>query len=270
MKRLALLLIMILNDLAKIFGYHISIVKTPKYRHLLKSARRTHQVVKLNKKPFTIVDSLSFFYSYQEIFIDQIYGFKCNTAIPLIIDCGANIGTSIVFFKTIYPQSHIIAIEADPCIFSVLTNNIKIFGFNDVRLENKALSNSEKDVYFQQEGSDGGRIVSNSSSERVITIKSILLDDLITKPIDFLKIDVEGSETDVLASSTKLHLVDKIFIEYHSFRKTKQSLNTILEILTKNGFRYYIKSQFSQPHPYIKIEENIDMDLQLNIFGIKV
>jgi hypothetical protein len=36
---------------------------------------------------------------FREIFVNGIYMFKCDTDKPTIIDCGSNIGMSILFFK---------------------------------------------------------------------------------------------------------------------------------------------------------------------------
>src|SRR5687768_2021146 len=40
-----------------------------------------------------------FLHSVQEIFIDEVYRFRPSCANPLIIDCGANIGLSAIYFK---------------------------------------------------------------------------------------------------------------------------------------------------------------------------
>ena len=69
----------------------------------------------------------------------------------------------------------------------------------------------------------------------------------------------------------KLHNVDKLFIEYHSFTNTKQELHKILEILVNAGFRYNIQhiGVFSV-RPLITIKYYFGMDLQLNIFAVKL
>ena len=43
----------------------------------------------------------------------------------MIIDCGANIGISLIYLKMVLPQSKIIAFEPDPFLFDYLTRNIK-------------------------------------------------------------------------------------------------------------------------------------------------
>ena len=70
----------------------------------------------------TLVDSLSFIWQFQEIFVDEIYKFNSRNNSPVIFDCGANVGTSCLYFKRIFPNSVIKAFEADPEIAKVLSN----------------------------------------------------------------------------------------------------------------------------------------------------
>jgi hypothetical protein len=97
------------------------------------------------------------------------------------------------------------------------------------------------------------------------------LKNYIDKKIDFLKIDIEGAETKVLIDiQEQLHFVEKIFVEYHSFNNQKQTLNEIINILTKAGFRLHINSPgLMSPSPFMKLNSYNDMDMQLNISGWK-
>ncbi len=98
----------------------------------------------------------------------------------------------------------------------------------------------------------------------------VALDDLIKDPVDFLKMDIEGAEAEVICSSKKLHHISNIFIEYHSLKGEEQQLGVILEKLRSNGFRYYIHHQFCSPKPFTEEKYQVGMDLQLNIFAKKM
>jgi len=98
------------------------------------------------------------------------------------------------------------------------------------------------------------------------------LKNLLTKydKIDFLKIDIEGSEYDVLNDCRKLlYKADKIFIEYHSQYNSNQKLDKILEILSQNSFRYLIQNNDLILDPYMTRRNDSPFDLQLNIFAYK-
>jgi FkbM family methyltransferase len=232
--------------------------------------RYTKIYTKLLNKNFLLVDSRSYYASYNEIFIQEIYKFRTSNQDCTIIDCGVNIGTSILYFKSIHPMCKVIGFEADKNVFEVCKENIKQFGYSNIELYNVALWDEITEIEFMSEGADGGRIDSRIENISTNKISTTLLSNYINSPIEFLKIDIEGAEYRVLNEiKAKLSYVKNIFIEYHSFNNEEQKLDQILIILKEEGFRYQIKSQFSSKFPYIEKELQLGMDLQLNIFGYK-
>lgn len=246
------------------------VIKVDDYSSLLTVPRYTPCQVSLESKKFEIPDSISFYYAHKEIFENEIYKFSCDKESPTILDCGANVGISVVYFKNIFPKCRLTAVEADPSIYEYLKKNIDHAGIDDVRLIQKAVSSNREDIQFHHEGADGGRVLTDGESDsNAIAVKSLLLDDLIDDCIDFLKIDIEGAETGALMECTKLNMVDRIFFEYHSFRDHPQSLHILLSKITDLGFRYYVNSVMCPKNPYLKIESTLGMDLQLNVFCVK-
>jgi len=221
-------------------------------------------------KLLLIPDAPSCYYAHKEIHEKEIYQFPSDTKNPVIIDCGANIGLSILYFKKLYPDALITAIEADPVIFSILEKNIQTFGCHDVILIHKALSNKVGEVLFIQEGADAGRMpLEVENPGKSVRVTAVMLDQLLDQEVDFLKIDIEGAETDVILESKKLHLVKNLFVEYHSFVHAEQRLHQLLEKLAENGFRYYINAAFCPPKPYLSQGSYLGMDLQLNISCVR-
>ena len=242
------------------------------YYELLSKKRYENSKIKLLNFTFEIVDSLSFYYSYREIFLDKIYYFKSDNSSPVIIDCGANVGTSIAFFKSYYPESKIIAFEADPNVYNVCIRNINSLKLLNVELNNYAIWDIETELDFMIEGADGGRIGEVAKlGNNIVKIKAKKLSHFINQNIDFLKIDIEGAEYKVLQEiSEKLYLIKNIFIEYHSFLESEQVLGNILNILKENNFRFHLKTIFAPVNPYLNIETNLGMDLQINIYATRV
>ena len=81
---------------------------------------------------------------------------------------------------------------------------------------------------------------------------------------------IEGAETQVLLDCADLLTnVDSLFVEYHSFEREDQSLDTLLRVLKDAGFRTYVQTAFCPPQPFIATHAHLDMDLQLNIFGVR-
>jgi FkbM family methyltransferase len=239
--------------------------------------RRTHRfeegLTDLIGQPFVFVDSASFCGMYNAIFINEIYKFISNSTSPYIVDCGANVGVSVLYFKKLFPKSRLIAFEADPKIFSVLKKNITSFQLDDIQLYNKAVSKASGVVRFFSEGADGGRVLNEGSDRKeALDIDSISLKQFLDEKVDFLKIDIEGSEYEVLLDcSDKLQNVERIFIEYHSFIGEKQRLGEILNILTENGFRYVLQQDnvFNE-NPFWEKSEFHGSDNQLNIYAYKI
>lgn len=215
------------------------------------------------------IDSASFLYMYNEIFEKEIYRFKTRNKEPYIIDCGANIGLSVLYFKQLYPNAIIVAFEPDKNVFRILEENCFYHNLSNVEVINKAVWNTETDLDFFSEGGDAGRIALESDKTRIVQVKTIRLRKYLNKHVDFLKIDIEGSEGKVLKDCREfLKNVDRIFVEYHSFSDQKQNLHELLEILYQAGFRYYIQQiGIFSPNPYIENFPYLNMDNQLNIFA---
>ena len=72
-------------------------------------------------KILKIPDSASYLSSREEIFDQQIYRFNTSNSKPYIVDCGANIGLSIIYFKQLFPNAEIVAFEPDEKIFNAFT-----------------------------------------------------------------------------------------------------------------------------------------------------
>jgi len=236
--------------------------------------RKRYESFNLNffGKEIRVPDAGSFLGVYQEMFIDEIYKFNSKNFSPVIIDCGSNIGLSILYFKQLYPTAKIIGFEADPDIYNILYNNISIFGHNDVELINKAVWTKEGYIEFQVEGGASGMITDNSGAENVIRLPSIRLKDTLRQfeTIDFLKVDIEGAEYDVIQDcQEELHRAHHLFIEYHSMDNKDQQLSELLTILHDTGFRYHITEAFTSPHPFIERNTMTGMDLLLNIYAWK-
>jgi hypothetical protein len=74
--------------------------------------------------------------------------------------------------------------------------------------------------------------------DRQILVGTTALADYISGPIDYLKIDIEGSEREVLPSiRDRLHLVRDAAIEFHgSGRQARQEEDGLVELLQDSGF----------------------------------
>lgn len=234
--------------------------------------RFTETEVFLLEKKVRIVDIASFQFIKKEIFDQEIYKFKSENDTPYILDCGANIGLSIIYFKQLFPNAEIVGFEPDDKVFKALKYNIEIFNFKNVELVKKACWNKETVLKFYSEGADSGRRAQNFDTVNIIEVETVTLKKYLSRKVDLLKIDIEGAENEVLENIRALLVnVERIFVEFHSFVGMEQMLPEILKILKEAGFRLNIHHiGVHSFKPFIFVENYNNMDLQLNIFGYRL
>lgn len=254
----------------KLSVFNISWIREIELKHSKPGKIQSH----LYKDKYKIFfkDPKSFLHTIDELFVNQIYKFETTNNSPFIIDCGAYIGTSILFFKTNYPNSKILAFEPDKDNFELLKKNIENWNFENIIIENKAVWINNEPISFEQKGEMSGKIMLHEKNELINNkISGQRLFDLLDRRIDFLKIDIEGAEYQVLKDSAdRLMNVEKLFIEYHGMYSEMHKLNDILNILVSKEFYYYIKEAGeTYKLPFWEKETIYDFDIQLNIFAFR-
>jgi len=230
--------------------------------------RFTPRQIKVHHWELHVPDAASFLSAYREIFVEKIYAFRSKEVVPRILDLGANIGLSVLFFKQLYPQAEITAFEADPEIFAYLEKNVHGNGYTDVQLINKAAWHEKTILEFCSEGADGGR-AAMAGDEDLIPVDAVDISEFMRNTrFDFLKMDIEGAEEFVLpACRNSLAGIRFVFVEYHSKSGQKQCLDQLMTILVEAGFRIHVHTISGSPSPFMEIKTNTGFDLQLNIFG---
>lgn len=220
---------------------------------------------------FDVPDAFSFCWQFKEIFVDESYRFDSTNEKPVILDCGSNVGLSILYLKKRFPNAQITAFEADPQIAQYLHKNLKNNGITGVEVIEKAVWIHNQGVSFASEGADGGSVAVGGKTQEIPSIR--LAEVLPTYPkIDFLKMDIEGAETAVIPDCREvISHIQHLFVEYHSYLGERQHLGELLTILTDKGFRYYVDTNQHRMAPFVNrtYKDNQTMDLQLNIFANK-
>lgn len=250
-------------------------LKNRKWQNLQQKLRAypafTEGYINLFGKKFLFHDGKCFLETYKEIFIDEIYRFNPSNDKKVILDCGANMGLSVLFFSLNYPNHEIIAFEPDDQIFSLLKKNVETFDLTNVELVKKAVWDKEDALEFYTDGGMGGRIKESYSNQIPKRVETIRLKEFLNGNIDFLKIDIEGAEEIILIDcENELAKVNKIFFEYHGFVDRPQRLHDMLAILNNSGFHYYIKESFTRRKPFL--DEHLiceRFDMAINIFAYK-
>jgi len=245
-------------------GRMISNLADPMYREYLWLLARygRKRNVSTMRIPFLtfsvdVNDSLSFIYQFKDIFYRRLYLFPSVIGQPVIIDCGANIGVSCLFFRRMYPGCRLFPYEADPLNAGLLRTNLQNNGIVDSEVIEAAVWTHAKGVRFETGSSDAGRIVGGRGGKRCRSVR--LRDELRRhRTVDFLKMDIEGAEVDVLADCGEaLSRVKFLYVEYHAWEGSPQRLHELLGLLTRQGFRYAVRDLevdgASERNPYIGV-----------------
>jgi FkbM family methyltransferase len=178
-----------------------------------------------------------------EIFVDATYAFERRRGRPRVVDCGANIGMSVVFFKAYAPGASILAIEPEPVTFAHLRETMTLNEIDDVELLNAAVARTEGTVRFYSNPADPGGLSAGLypalSGDAGQEVRAIRLSSVIDKPVDFLKLDVEGAEYEVvddLIESGAIGRVHEIVVETHEFEERPGGRDRIAAKLRDAGF----------------------------------
>lgn len=172
-----------------------------------------------------------------EFFIDKLKPDMC------IIDVGSDNGYyTIIFGKLVGDKGKVISFEPIPWASERTLENVKLNNLNNVTVNSFALSDENGFAFMIDPGNDS-RISTCSDAEPIsgkMEIKLEKFDDYILKnpeeKIDFIKIDCEGAEMNILLGMTDVinNFNPKFLIEIHKeklklFDKTEKDIFDFME-----------------------------------------
>jgi len=166
----------------------------------------------------------------------------------VVVDIGANIGYyTLIFAKLVGNNGKVFAFEPEPNNFELLKKNVMTNGYTNVELVRKGISNvNETAILYLDKNNKGGHTLIDKIEEREsIKIDSIRLDDYFQDDIiDFIKIDVEGFESEAVKGMAKvLQRTNnvKLMTEFSSYLLKKSGIEPIeyLKLLKDFGFNIY-------------------------------
>ena len=185
----------------------------------------------------------------RELFVEEHYFFEASSPHPVIIDCGSNIGMSVLYFKTLYPAARIVAFEPDPAAFAKLSDNVTRNSLTDVTLHRYALSaiEGEPDFYRSDDRSLRMSLDRRRNGGQCITVTARRLSSFVTEQVDLLKVDIEGAEFAVmqdLLDNGKLRYIKQIHLEWHHhIDRDVDALSPLLKLLEDANFGYQISAR---------------------------
>src|SRR5436309_1106367 len=159
-----------------------------------------------------------------EVYILDIYRINLLRKNDVVLDLGAGIGDfSVLASKKVGPLGKVIAIEPDPDDYRLLENNIKSNYCSNIIPLNCGVGKESTERLMNFRG--------RQYTSKLIPLDTLLKSIGVVGTIDFVKMDIEGFETDVIGQSIGILKDCRIIsIELHNTK------NDVDGILSKHGF----------------------------------
>ena len=173
----------------------------------------------------------------------------------IVVDVGAHIGLyTIISSKRVGLNGQVVALEADPGNFNILNRNIQLNKLaNVIALNYAAYSKEEKLKLYLPSGGESAFTKYNTvmldraeSEEKFVEVEANTLDYLLQsngikqEEVNWMKIDVEGAEYEVLKGSNDVLSKSKdisLLIEIHNLSEGTNSYKNIIEFLNSYLFK---------------------------------
>jgi FkbM family methyltransferase len=184
----------------------------------------------------------------------------------VVLDVGAYSGvTSIIFAGLVGPSGRVYAFEADKTNYECAVQNVEMaerwMGLNNIELLHTAIWSHEDGVMFSNEGAMGSSAVSVTGGGRgmetmtpSVTIEGFCRSRGLAR-VDFIKVDIEGGEIEMLRSSIGFlsSIKTKLIVEPHMVGNS-MSTDRCCKLLQSAGYAVRLRDQVGESAPLIEAE----------------
>ena len=142
-----------------------------------------------------------------------------SKSIKYVVDVGANMGATTLLFNRAFPDARILAIEPVEINYRCLLHNTR--GISNITTLKMAVSNKRSSIKLSMPtaaqrpdlhrrfGNSGLYSIFGKDDAHSETVQADTLDNIVSDKVDFLKIDVEGSEALVFAGAKRIMTKDR-------------------------------------------------------------
>ena len=175
-----------------------------------------------------------------EVFIHKLYPYEIQPS-DIVVDIGAHVGVFTVFAAKKAYNGEVYSYEPEPTNFKQLKKNVVLNHLKNVKETRTGVAGRKgmRTFYVSNQHTGGNSIIKVPGKKikaKFTTLKDII-DDNEIDVIDFLKVDVEGAEYEILLSTPKEYFnkIKRMGLEYHDWM-TKKKGGDLKTFLEKLGF----------------------------------
>jgi FkbM family methyltransferase len=192
----------------------------------------------------------------------------------VVADCGANHGvTGVVFARRVGKTGRVIGFEPSPKNVEVARVNARLNGASNLEIREVALGASPGTTFFLPEMNGH---VTHAADPRAIVVPRTTLDDAFPDQApNLLKIDVEGSELEVLAGARRvMSTLPKFDIEVHvaEFSDARRALRELIRSIPLAEYEVHLQRTIDGPITKTVLGDRVLDDLarlsNVHLFGI--
>ncbi|HEY0468138.1 MAG TPA: FkbM family methyltransferase [Polyangiaceae bacterium] len=175
-----------------------------------------------------------------EIFVAEVYrhvGPEPDPSVTRIVDVGANVGMSLVYWASRYPNARLVAFEPHPVHVASLKRNLEENGISD-RVELHAAAACAHAGTVQLTDDEVCSSVTTKSTARTRSIEAVDFFAAIgSEPIDLMKMDIEGGEYELLGDPRFSALrIPRLVLEWHNTSEHPDGRKWCEERLSSLGY----------------------------------
>jgi FkbM family methyltransferase len=149
----------------------------------------------------------------RQVLIDGEYSVSAGRP-RVVLDLGSHIGTSLLYFRAVYPEARIIGIEPDPEAFKLLEQNAAPL---DVEIHRLAVAATDGPVSLFGTGEPWFSTLYGTGKPTRVAGRSLdsVFQQLGLRRVDLLKVDIEEAEYDAFRAFQRLRDVGAVVGELH-------------------------------------------------------
>lgn len=190
-------------------------------------------------------NSDEFYELKKEIFSENCYYLESDIEEPLIIDAGAHIGMTVLYFKMIFPQARIIAFDPIPANFTLLTKNVTENQLQNVELYQAVVAPKSGILRIHEPigvgaWKSGAGIIPKGwkgiQTNKEIKVEAVGIQEILQDKIDIFKMDIEGMEYEIIRNAgDKIRNVKTWIMEVHP--RKDHRITEIEKTFLQNGYK---------------------------------